>query len=402
MACTSKAYEPPVATPGSHAGDPPSGDTGDGGDDGGGDGGADTAPGGDTGEAPPVVVDCAAGGAFFEGADGDVEDLSEALAAGDESLPASLLFIDPGTLHICPGTWYAHLTLADDVAVLGVEGRDATTLDGGALDTVIRVEGAFAVTLQGLTIAAGETPLYGGGLLATGGEITIESCAFRGNYASLYGGAAALYGATLALRDVIFEDNTTDMIWGHGYAPGGGALYLEGGVAALTDARFERNYSGEGGGLHLFEAEATLAGVSFGANVAQDGGGLFVRDGAAALEGGEFDSNGAQLANGGGVSLTAGALTASGVRFVGNYTFFDGGALSMINGSGAALTAVTFEGSEALGLGGAIYLGGGGLTVSVSDFAENAPDDTWVEAAGASYTWGAAATFTCDSAGCVP
>jgi hypothetical protein len=347
-----------------------------------------------------VAVDCDRAGVFFEALDGATEDLSDLFAGGTADQPTDYLLNAEGTLHFCEGTWYTHLVVVADVRVVGDAGRDVTTLRGGRLESVVTVSGEQAVTLQGLRIAGGQTPLYGGALFATGGDLVIEGCAFSENYAEYNGGAVALFDADAQLSDVIFEDNSTSQFWGHGYTPGGGGLYVESGVVTIADALFDFNVSAEGGGLHLFDASASLTRVLFDADFAHEGGGMFLRSSQATLDEVTFDGNGVNIANGGGLSLSGSAVEVTRGVFTGNYTFHEGGAVAMTTGSGATFVETVFSENQATGAGGAgVYVGEGGLFVTVSDFAGNLPDDTYVSA-GLSYTWGEGASFSCTASGC--
>ena len=164
--------------------------------------------------------------------------------------------------------------------LLGDDGDDPTapgyvaTRDDNS-NTVVYIFGAD-VTLDGLTITAGDGGEFGGGLaaeiLATG--TVVRNCKFTNNSTRLRGGGASFETAA-TLTNCVFENNSTT---GRGAVPtgGGGAYFLVAGT--LTNCVFAGNTSAyNGGGLFLAYGAAAVLNTTFYNNTAGTrGGGIYV------------------------------------------------------------------------------------------------------------------------------
>ena len=155
-------------------------------------------------------------------------------------------------------------------------------------NTVVTIGGAD-VTLDGLTITAGETgrPIGesefiagGSGLLADEGTAgtVLRNCLFTNNNArrnrTYNSGGGAYFVESATLTHCTFMDNMAD-------TDGGGAFFTT--TATLTNCNFTSNTAGSGGGAY-FRETATLTNGVFDNNTATaNGGGLYLRDGGTVL-----------------------------------------------------------------------------------------------------------------------
>ena len=88
----------------------------------------------------------------FTGLDGSRTDLTAAFTDG-----RPLLLDQDGTVEVCPGTWFAYLSVRAAVSLRGLGTRATdTVLSGGESHTVLTVEGSGASAhLQRLTLDRG-------------------------------------------------------------------------------------------------------------------------------------------------------------------------------------------------------------------------------------------------------
>lgn len=301
---------------GDSAGD--SADTGDSGDDSAEETG-DSDETGDTAAAGPP--DCTAETEVrFVGADGVAVDHTSSFLTG------TYVTLDaPGTLYVCPATWFARVVVRADVEVVGLGPTPAhTVLSAGEIGTILDVAGA-TLTVSNLSLDRGagldeahnsggggiycaeegtvvasdvvfsnSTANDGAGLYARSCDVQISGATFSGNVSEDDGGAFTLWYATATLDDVTFVDNAgldggaialfyseatftrvtlADNASGH-FA---GAMWAYASTIALTDTTFDANVnSGADGGGLLVHGTATLDRVTFTNNAAVVGGGLFV------------------------------------------------------------------------------------------------------------------------------
>jgi uncharacterized repeat protein (TIGR01451 family)/CSLREA domain-containing protein len=155
---------------------------------------------------------------------------------------------DPEDTVVVPGGTYT-LSLGE----LSPSGPELTIRGAGARTTIIDAAGAsrvfnvgtFVATIQDLTITGGLTqladggrgfPADGGGILAMGGELTLERVAVVGNTAQLNGGGIAAPpendpAAHVTIRDSLVAQN--QVTGGAGEGQGGG-IYVSGALTVLN------------------------------------------------------------------------------------------------------------------------------------------------------------------------
>jgi hypothetical protein len=156
-----------------------------------------------------------------------------------------------GVVMVASGTYGEAdgVTIDKALTLTGVNGRDATILDGSGAHPCLRVSAADVI-LQGLTFFDGDAGAgyeHGGGLFAShpvtlsgcaavsnnadymGGGLALlaggmlDDCRLAGNHADIYGGGAYVVGA--CLTNCVIEANRVDHCHGGGlYMPAGGRL----------------------------------------------------------------------------------------------------------------------------------------------------------------------------------
>ncbi|MEX1020041.1 MAG: Ig-like domain-containing protein [Litorilinea sp.] len=177
------------------------------------------------------------------------------------------------------------LDINESLVILG-SGAEATTVHGNDLDTVFAVHNG-QVRLENLTISGGNANAAnggqeGGGLLVTGGEVTLRQVSITGNTAT----------------------------------NGGGIMHTGGTLRVIESAITGNVATGSGGGV-MNRAELRLENVTLAGNQANDGGGLITAGGNAQLVHTTIVGNSATNA-GGGINSTGGAATLANSILAGN------------------------------------------------------------------------------------
>ncbi len=158
---------------------------------------------------------------------------------------------EPGTLYLCPGTYYASIEVEADVAIVGVGGSDQVTLDGVEVFPGVWVEGAHDVTVDGLTLAntadrltTDRSERYGAGLRCADGATLTADDVVLDNGGSRFGGAiGAVSDCSLTL--------TNSTVRG-GLAETGGHLAVVSATAVVSDTTFlDGQADGHGGSVML-------------------------------------------------------------------------------------------------------------------------------------------------------
>ena len=361
------------------------------------------------------------GMARWESDSGVALDLSAALATGTSSSPASLPVTDDGTLYVCAGTWYLNAEVDGvDVTAIGVDGSAAVVLDGGGRGQVVSILGGATVDAQGFTLQDGNGD--DGGALSVVDSVLTGSDLVLLDSSAEYGAALYADNSTVSLSDCTLDGSTAK--------ENGGGAFLEGGASLSLDTCTVSENSGDyGGGIYLWGgASLTVVGSSIEENSATDehGGGIRCSSGAgvsltdtdvtdndASNWGGGIAMSGCDLTVvrgtfSGNTAVYSGAIdsyddvTLTDVDFDNNSVTQDGGAVYVELGGSetCSISGGSFTNNAAGGRGGAISADlGGSSTVAVdtTDFSGNTPHTV---RSSSSYTYGLAASFTCDSSGC--
>ena len=320
--------------------------------------------------ADPGTSPCAEPTVTFVDEDGEETDLTEPLTSGEYTTLS-----DPGTLSVCPGTWYARLLLRADIEVVGLGAdRSETILSGGESGTILDIGGPRVVTVRNLTLDRG-----------AGLDVDHNS------------GGGGLYceeNATVSIEDVTFS---------RGFANDGAGLYAISCTIEIQDSEFIDNLSeDDGGALTLWDSTATIIGVTFENNTALDGGAMALFTSEVTIEDTTITDNVSSYFAGGiwqyNSILTLRDVTLSGNLNSGN----DGGGLLAYGTT--TLERVSFTDNSAEGGGGLYVYFESEVTGTDCDFSGNSPDDIWVDDygddGGVSHTAGSGYSFVCAGNAC--
>ena len=294
--------------------------------------------------------------------------LREAIVAANVNADADRILLGSGltyTLSLGPfdafGVVAAGSGDLDITRALTIEGN-GSTVDGAGIDRVFDIQGAFAVTINNLTIKGGVARgvlSLGGGLNIRGAAaVVLNSCVVTGNSTAVEsgegdaGGGIAVAGsfeaatgtatvATLALNNTTVSNNTA--------SNGGGIVCV---LCALTASRsnITRNTANgaQGGGIQLTgnssTASVTSSAITLNAVPGGSGGGMSVPAGTSTstLNRSRIASNTATTASG--VFSNLGTVTATNDWWGCNYGPGAGGAgcASTANGVAGLVTTTPF------------------------------------------------------------
>ncbi len=344
------------------------------------------APADDTG-TPSLAPSCDDPIVLFVGADDQETDLTSAFLDGTYTT------LDrPGTLYVCPSTWFARVLVRADVDVIGLGDDPAdTVLSAGEEGTILDVGGPITVHVENVTLdrGAGLDKAHnsgGGGLYCCGdgancvakvgksrGAVSIENVVFSHNTAN---DGSGFYGweCDFDVKDSVLTANHSD--------DDGGAVSMWYSTLALDGTTFEDNEGLDGGAMALFYSSATIAGSTFRDNTGGDfSGGIWA----------SYESP---------VSITD--TTFEGNTNVATYEGAYGGAL--IAFEEATLTNVSFVDNSAPHGAGIFVYYNAVVDGAHCDFADNATDDIWAagydKPGGTSYDEGDDASFHCAKNAC--
>jgi len=273
------------------------------------------------------------------------------------------------------------------------------------------------------TYCANSATWDGGGVFNDMGNLTLDSCAFRHNYAYLGGGVNSGpydYSSAPTLVDCSFSENSAESgggLYDGGYGPhtltncsfiansavlGGGIYSEQNREVSYKNCVFVANTASErGGSMYMYCCDLTLTGCMFWANSAEMGGAIHSRycpAGGPVLQDCIFEENAAGwggaidihdnsptlvncqfIANkasktGGGMNLDTVARDAiiTDSTFTGNWAGLAGGGIYNGWRSASVLTGCLFSGNSADHNGGAVYLEGGHSTMYKCLFLGNA------------------------------
>jgi Tol biopolymer transport system component len=223
-----------------------------------------------------------------------------------------------GTVNVYQGTYYENITLAEGVEVIGIEGRDITTIDGGGIDHVVSAGNVGAMTkLEGFTLTNGAAPV-GGGMYNNDSSPTITNCTFSGN--SAYGSG--------------------------GFGPGGG-MYNIRSSPIVSGCQFLNNSAMNGGGMCNNENSSPIVNdCIFSGNSADEGGGMENLYSSPVVKNCTFSGNSAIIL-GGGVHNFESSPRITNCIFLQNSAGYAGGLTNQWNSS-PTITNCTFYGNSAV------------------------------------------------------
>jgi len=134
------------------------------------------------------------------------------------------------------------LDIASNLTINGAGAR-TTIVNGGGIDRVFHITGAFTVTLVNLTISGGNyfvpTTSKGGGIFNAGGTLTLTSVTVESNTAFLGGGIYDLNGTLMISNSTI----------GNNSAVNGGGISSSGTLTILNSTVSGNSSEGSGAGI---------------------------------------------------------------------------------------------------------------------------------------------------------
>ena len=174
------------------------------------------------------------------------------------------------------------------------------------------VSGADGAVLDGITIVAGNSVGYGGGMMISSGALTITNCIISGNNAE-YGGGVYIDNGTVNITNSIFSGNKAT--YGGGGIANGGTLNISGSI-------FSDNTTTSGGGISNWGL-LTITNSTFFGNSAYNGGGI--DDGGTLNIANSIFSDNIGVAGGGISSMGGSTITITNSTFTGNSAYNSGG-----------------------------------------------------------------------------
>lgn len=235
-----------------------------------------------------------------------------------------------GTITLTTGV----LALTGEVDIQG-PGKDVITVSGNSTSRVFHVEVGATATISGLTITAGSTTQFGGGVYSQG-AVTINDSAIAGNTATVLGGGAFSELGTMDINNTIISGNT---------APLGAGIFAQIGTTTITNSTISGNIASTlGGGVYNQIGTTNITNSTISGNVAITGGAVYnVTGGVLAITNSTITNNTGTTA--GGISnaatltleatiVAANPTTVGGPDLIGTAT--DGGYNLIGDGTGSA------------------------------------------------------------------
>lgn len=175
-----------------------------------------------------------------------------------------------------PGIYSENVTINKSLTLAGHGWLPTdTVIDGDAAGSVFRVvhpdsATATVVTFANMTIAHGAAS-EGGGIYNSRGQVQLENCVVRNNWAGQRGGGIYSEDGVLLVSATAMEENSADR--GNAQSAGGG-MFVFGGQATVTQSLLSSNDSARGGALSNRGGQVILENASITFNGADLGGGL--------------------------------------------------------------------------------------------------------------------------------
>lgn len=267
-----------------------------------------------------------------------------------------------------------------------IDGDDRITVRGDGSDRVFTASAQYApIKFQNITIADGNASGYGGGILASGRNLTLSNVTLVNNTSTISGGGLHMFNTAFTAGSLTIENS---LISGN-KAPNrnGGGISLTGYSIPITlrNNVFENNEASTGAGAWLYQVDDYASGMVIENNVFRNnsaydqggplpndgnGGGLFVGTvdyASVMLQGNYFENNHADKNGGGMWAFISSSFPETTVQlsenvFTGNEAGGQGGGAWME----ATLSTVTVSETELLNnqaeIGGGLFINGGYVT----------------------------------------
>ena len=170
-----------------------------------------------------------------------IEKAIEKITLNDDDTLAPIIYVSgeiPCNIIIDDGSVGSRL-VAQSLTIQGSSTATQTILngdingDGTGDDSIILMSAQVPLTLKNLTLKNGNSTSSGGALCYDGRQlVTIDSCVFDSNEASVYGGALYFSNSDAAISNTTFISNSvTGTVSDYGQ---GGAIYIRGGNVSVS------------------------------------------------------------------------------------------------------------------------------------------------------------------------
>jgi CSLREA domain-containing protein len=262
--------------------------------------------------------------------------LREAISASNASAGGGTINIPAGTYTITIAGTGENLNATGDfdirksVSIVGA-GAGSTIIDGGGLDQVFHITGAYTVSISGVTITGATVP-GAGGPIYNSGTLTVTNSIISNNSGGIYNAA----GGTVNVTNSTISGNTAGF-------DGGGIYNDAGGTVNVTNSTISANSASSGGGIANY-GTVTVTNSTISGNTATNGGG------------------GIDSVNGGSLTVVNSTITS-------NTAATSGGGI--YNVGTVTVTNSTITGNTAGWYGGGIYNNVGTVTVTNSTIVRN-------------------------------
>ncbi|MBF0634171.1 MAG: fibronectin type III domain-containing protein [Nitrospinae bacterium] len=252
--------------------------------------------------------------------------------------------------------------IAKSVTITGA-GTGTTTINGGGLDRIFHITGAYTVTISDVTITGGNSNGNNGSGIYNepGGTLTATNVTISGNTELGGGGGIFNNGTLLTVTDSLISGNTANA--------GGGGIYSNTTLSVINSTISGNNAGNLGGGIcNVGTLTVTNSSIN-GNSTATYGGGIYNQTGIATVTNSTLSSNTAGNA-GGGIYNESGTLTVTSSIISANPASTGGGVANNFGGS-VTITSSTISGHSTTSMGGGINNWNGTLTVTSSTISGN-------------------------------
>jgi hypothetical protein len=265
-----------------------------------------------------------------------------------------------GTIALTSGT----LAITKDVTIAG-PGPDNITISGTNTLQVFNIAAGHLVTISGLTIADGRSPVIAGGIY-NDGTLMVSNCMITGNSSADDGGGIVNDGILTVSDSMLSGNKVLDI------GTGGGILNT--GTLTISNTILTNNFANSGSGLDN-RGMATVSSCTITSNNGADDGGGIYNSGTLTVQSSTLSGNFA-YDNGGGISSWDGTLTVSNsilsANNVGGLGF--GSALN-ISGGSLMMSDSAVSGNSSFPGFGAIYIGSTTVTILNCTISANLTSD---------------------------
>ncbi len=188
-------------------------------------------------------------------------------------------------IHVAAGTYYDNIELDSHLTLLGGyptgggtrnPAANETSIDGGAVDTVVTIDSKTDVMIDGFTIQNGSAT-YGGGIYCRGSDLTVTACMISDNAASEFGGAIYFEASSVEMSNCIVMNNAAEV--------GGGMFCYDESSVELLNCMIAHNMADYGAGIYCCsDSSASLTNCTIADNVASGSVGGIYSEGFSSVE----------------------------------------------------------------------------------------------------------------------